>query len=104
MEIEIKVGDKIRFVEEKQKYVVQASNNKFAICTKPFNARNTVLYCILDFDRGIRGTENLIFGLGAETKEDCDEMLERLTSGETEITHRNNTPIKIISFEKGLGL
>lgn len=89
------VGSKVKFEEEKQVYTVRASNIAFAICTKPMNALKTVLYTIIDWTNNIRGTENLIFGFGAETDEECEEMLERLTQGESEISHRNNIPLKI---------
>lgn len=85
----MKVGDKIKFKKEKQRYTVQACNEKFAVCTKPFNPKKTVLYTIIDFEKDIRGTENLVFGMGAETKADCEEMLQRITDGETEVSHRN---------------
>lgn len=69
------VGSKIKFLGEKQKYTVRASNTAYAICTKPFNARKTVLYTIVDIIQDIRGPENLVFGSGAETDEQCKEML-----------------------------
>lgn len=37
--------------------------------------------------------------MGAETKEQCEEMLERLTQGETEVSHRNRVPLDIESYE-----
>ena len=83
------IGDKIKFASEKQRYTIKAENERFAVCTKPFNLLHTVIYTIIDRERGIRGTENLIFGLGAETGEQCEEMIERLTSGETEVSRRN---------------
>ena len=43
---DLKVDDKILFAEEKQRYTVQARNDRFIICTKPFNPRKTFL--ILD--------------------------------------------------------
>ncbi len=43
------VGTKVKFPNEKQRYTVQASNVRFAVCTKPFNAQKTVLYSIIDF-------------------------------------------------------
>ncbi len=89
------VGAKVKFKEEKQAYTVQASNVAFAILTKPFNARKTVLYTIIDWKYGIRGPENLIFGMGAETQKQCEEMLERLTQGETQVSSRHNIPLKI---------
>jgi len=76
--MKIAVGSKVKFKGEVQRYTVQASDDRFAICTKPFNPRNTVLYSIVDFVEGVRGPENLVFGHGAETREQCEEMLDRL--------------------------
>lgn len=90
-----KVGDKITFNEERMSYTIRACNERYAVCTKPFNPRRTVLYTIVDFENNIRGTENFIFGMGAETKQDCEEMLKRLISGETEISHRNRISLNI---------
>lgn len=61
----VKVGDKITFSSEKRAYTVQAATKRFIVCTKPFNARKTVLYTAIDLARNVRGTENLIFGFGA---------------------------------------
>ena len=90
-----KKGDKIKFAGEKQRYTVRASNDNFVICTKPFNPRKTVLYTVVDFKKNIRGIENLIFCFGAETDNECEEMLERLASGETEVSYRNNIELDI---------
>lgn len=89
------VGAKVKFASEKQRYTVRASNTAYAVCTKPFNAQKTVLYCIIDQLRQVRGSENLVFGFGAETDEDCQEMLERVTSGETEVSYRHDLPLDI---------
>lgn len=89
------VGHKVKFAEEKQAYTVRASNIAFAVCTKPFNPKKTVLYTVIDWHNNIRGTENLIFCSGAETDNECKEMLERLTQGESEISHRNNIELNI---------
>lgn len=85
----VEVGTKIKFLKEKQKYTVQASNRFYSVCTKPFNAKKTSIYTVIDWYNQLRGTENLIFGLGAETKEECEEMLERLTNAESNISSRN---------------
>lgn len=84
-----KVGDKIYFVEEKRPYTIRALGKRYAICTKPFNPKRTVLYTIVDFVKEIRGTENLVSGLGAETDNQCEEMLKRIETGETQISSRN---------------
>jgi len=89
------VGTKIRFMEEKQSYTVQASNRFYSICTKPLNIHKTVLYTIVDWHNQVRGTENLIFGMGAESKEDCEEMLDRLTNADSDISHRNYIALNI---------
>ena len=96
------VGAKIKFKAEKQRYTVQASNERFAVCTKPFNAQRTVLYTIIDFEQQIRGTENLIFGMGFETRGLCEEALERLSKGETEVSRRNQIPLDIAHLEARL--
>ena len=96
--LQIPVGSKVKFFSEKQKYNVMASNACFLICTKPFNAKKTVLYTIIDRKLEIRGPEDLVFGMGAETKEDCEEMLKRLTNGETEVSHRNRKRLDVDKY------
>lgn len=91
----MKVGQKIKFKEEKQRYTIQACNKRYAVCIKPFNPKKTVLYTIVDLKEKIRGTENLILSEGAETREQCEEMLERIVSGKTEISHRNKIGLNI---------
>jgi hypothetical protein len=96
----VDVGMKIKFSKEKQKYTVQASNRFYSVCTKPFNAKKTVLYTIIDWYNQLRGTEDVTFGMGAETKEQCEEMLDRLTNGETNISSRNYCELDIDSLTK----
>lgn len=91
----VSVGDKVKFQEETQRYTVRACNDRFAVCNKPFNPRRTVLYTVVDFAARIRGTENLIFGMGAETVQQCEAMLKRLASGETAVSRRNQTALRI---------
>lgn len=96
--MKLKVGSKIKFKGEKQAYTVQASNGVYAVCTKPFNPKKTVLYTVVSFLENVRGTENLVFGFGAETREQCEEMLERLTQGETEVSHRNRIELDVEKY------
>jgi len=111
--MDLAVGRRVKFAEEKRPYVVQACDSRYAVCTKPFNPRRTVLYTVIDLEENVRGTENLIFGMGAETKEQCEDMLDRLNgrpdSGDrsllgtayeqaptrTEVSHRNRIPLVI---------
>ena len=94
----VEVGSKIKFLSEKQRYTVQASNRFYSVCTKPFNAKKTVIYTVIDWYNQIRGTENLVFGMGAETKEQCEEMLDRLTNAESDVSSRHWQQLDIEKF------
>lgn len=85
----VDVGSKLWLNGEKQGYTVRASNRFYSICTKPLNCQKTVLYTIIDWHNKIMGTENLVFGFGAETDEQCKEMLDRITNAESDISRRN---------------
>lgn len=98
----MKAGDKIKFLEEKQRYTIRAINEWFAICTKPFNCKKTTLYTIIDFAHKIRGRENLIFPAGAETDRQCARMLKRLTDGKTEVSHRHYIKLEIESVTESI--
>lgn len=97
-----KVGDKIKFAEDKQRYTIQACDERFLICTKPFNPKKTVLYTIVDLKENIRGPDNLVFCMGYETREDCEENLKRLQEGapddvygEMKVSHRQRIELNI---------
>lgn len=98
------VGDKLRFHGTRQWYTVRATGKRYAVCTKPFALQRTVIYTVLDFQKQVRGTENLVFGMGAETDEQCREMLERLESGETEVSHGNRVPLDIAAVREAGGV
>lgn len=91
----VPVGTKIWFNSERHGYTVRASNAAFAILTKPFNAQRTVLYTIIDWELDIRGPSNLIFNIGAETDEQCLELLDMLTKGEIEVSSRRCVKLDI---------
>lgn len=88
-------GYKVKFKSEKQKYTVRCASKRYAICTKPFNARNTVLYCIIDQWTNLRAPEDLVFGMGAETDEQCYEMLIRLLDHESDLSRRHELKLDI---------
>lgn len=92
-----KVGDRVAFAEETMAYTIQARSERYLICTKPFNARRTVLYAIVDLVDKIRGPDNLLFGLGYETRAACETRLGELLDPETcvEISHRRRIPLKL---------
>lgn len=91
----IQVGDRIKFKSERQSYRVCAANDRFAVCIKPFNARRTTLYTIVDFERDIRGPDNMVFPQGHETDADAERTLRDLKSGDVEVSHRRSVPLDI---------
>lgn len=93
------VGDHVAFYEEAQRYQIQARGERYLICTRPFHAGRTVLYTIIDLEDRVRGAENLVLGAGAETRQQCEEMLARLEgrAGDfpTEVSKRNRVPLRV---------
>ena len=88
-------GTKIWFDGERHAYVVQACDNRYLICTKPYNVKHTVLYTIVDLEDEIRGYDDQALGMNYETREACVEILELLQAGCIGISHRNQVPLKI---------
>lgn len=97
-------GDKIWFYGERLPYKVRTCNDRYIICTKPFNPKRTVLYTIIDLHEQIRGTENLIFCMGFETDEQCEKALYRLITGESEVSHRNRVKLEILKVKQKEGI
>lgn len=81
---------KVKLGGERQRYTIQARNDRFVIMTKPFNAQRTYLYTIADLKRGVRGPCNLIFGLPCDvnTPEGAQEALSRIEDGTMEVSFR----------------
>lgn len=116
------VGQKVYFEEDVLPYYVRAANKRFVICTRKLNKRkdadllwfeverrayytfmeayeslkDTSVYSIIDLKEKIRGTENLIFCAGFNTDKQCEQALKRLSKGESEISFRNRTKLKIL--------
>lgn len=87
---------KIYFLEEKYAYRIKAMNDKYLICTKPFNLKKTVFYTIVDLEKNIRGSNNLIFNIyDYENQEDIDRCLNDLINKTIEISMRNRIPLRI---------
>lgn len=47
----------------------------------------------------IRGTENLVFCMCFETDEECENALERLTCGDSEVSRRNFVGLDIVKVK-----
>lgn len=90
---DLKVGDPVFVPNEVRPYRVKCRDDRFIICTKPFNPQRTVMYFIIDLERYVRGTDNSVFCQGYETQEQCEERLRDLQSGRLEVSYRNYVPI-----------
>lgn len=89
----LREGDKVFVNGEKRPYTVICRNDRYVICTKPFNLRHTVFYFIADLKERVRGTDNMVFCFGYETTEQCRERLQELVEGKIEVSHRNRVAL-----------
>lgn len=90
------VGHRVWFESERLPYTVQARSDRYVICTKPFAAQRTVLYTIIDVEESVRGADNMVFGGGYETREQCEDRLAELHGPDgMEVSHRNRIPLDI---------
>ena len=89
----LSVGDNVFIREHKRPFKVRCRDERYIICTKPFNVMHTVLYFIIDLERNVRGPDNVVFCSGYETDEQCAERLRELQSGEIEVSYRRSVPL-----------
>lgn len=94
----IENGSKIKFAEEKQAYTVKATDGRYAICTKPFNLKKTVIYTVVDIKSKIRSTLDYIFSPYDYTKQsDINRALKDLQTGEAGLSRRNAIKLNLIT-------
>lgn len=91
----VEIGDKVYIPNEKRPYTVKARDDRYIICTKPFNPQKTVLYFIIDLVDKWRAPDDRIFCSGYETDEDCQERLKELQSGELGLSVRRGLKLDI---------
>lgn len=87
------IGQKIWFASEKKPYKVKAFNERFVICTKPFNLQKTVFYTIIDLQEDIRGTENYI------NCTDYDDAIEAMEEYGRQLLSSDKQPVMNQIFE-----
>lgn len=86
---DLKPGDPVFVPNEVRPYRVKCRDDRYIICTKPYNPKRTVMYFIIDLERCVRGPDNMVFCSGYETQEQCEERLKELQEGKIEVSHRN---------------
>ena len=91
----IDIGEKVFISGHKRPFKVKARDERYIICTKPFNPQRTVQYFIIDLIEKWRAPDNMIFCFGYETDEDCRERLKQLQDGTIELSRRRGIPLDI---------
>ena len=89
------VGDRIYVPSEKRPYRVRCRDERYIICTKPYNPKHTVMYFIVDLVERLRGPDNMVFCSGYETDEQCHERLMELQRGEISVSQRRSILLDI---------
>ena len=89
--IQLRPGMRIWFEGERNGYTIRACNSRYLICTKPFNLKKrTVIYTIVDLERGIRGIDGYVFSpYDYYNQKDCEQCLADLVSGEIGVSRRH---------------
>ena len=93
--MKVAVGDKVYIPGEKRPYKVRARDERYIICTKPYNPRRTVMYFIIDLKEKRRAPDNMVFCFGYETDEACAERLKELQDGKIELSRRRGINLDI---------
>ena len=99
----LQIGDPVYIPEEKRPYRVRCRDERFIICTKPYNPQKTVMYFVIDLKLGIRGPDNMVFCSGYETQEQCERRLKELQKGYIEVSWRRCVKIGAESNKKVKG-
>lgn len=93
---------KIKMCSERNRYTVQAYDDRFAVCTKPLNAQATYLYFVSDLKEGVRGPSNFVFGHPFDeelnTKAGAEKLLLMFQSGEAQHSRRRR-PMRLTDKE-----
>lgn len=118
---EIKVNDKVYFINEKIPFLIMARNKRYAIAVRKLNRREDAnllkykvemggyssfteayieckdlpIYTIIDFKLNVRGSDNMVFGIfDYFDRKDCEKAIKYLESGEMEISNRNRVNLE----------
>ena len=99
---EVEVGSRIWFYNEPPKQLFRvrciSPDRRYIICTRPFNLRRTVLYCIADFKEKWRAPDDRVFCEGYETQELIEERMRELCSGEIKLSRRHGVNLALLDI------
>lgn len=93
--MKVNIGDKVYIPEHKRPFRVKARDNRYIICTKPYNPQHTVIYFIIDLQDKWRAPDDKVFCSGYKTDDDYKKRLKELQSGEISLSRRRGIPLDI---------
>ena len=93
--MKVSIGDKIYIPGNKKPWKVRCRDDRYIICTQPYNPRHTVLYFIIDTEEKWRAPDDRVFCFGYETDEDCNDRLTELQNGEIFLSKRRGVPLDV---------
>ena len=89
----VEVGDMVYIPEYKRPFRVKARDNRYIICTKPYNPQHTVIYFIIDLQDKWIAPDDSVFCIGAcydttglLSRDDAVKLQEVMTSNKTIFT------------------
>lgn len=88
-------GDKVYIPGNKKPWTVRCRDDRYIICTQPYNPRHTVLYFIIDLQEQRRAPDDQVFCSGYITNDDCNERLRELQGGEISLSMRRGVSLDI---------
>lgn len=91
----LKVGQKVKFSDDRLWFTVQARNERYIILT------TSKYHSIIDLDQGVRGADNLVFHNGYDNQKECEDRLNDFISGEIEVSRRNRVLVQIAEVKEG---
>ena len=91
----VEIGDKVYIPNEKRPYRVRVRNERYIICTKPYNPQHTVRYFIIDLIDKWRAPDDRLFCSGYESDQDCIERLHELQNGSINLSRRRGIALDI---------
>lgn len=89
----MKKGQRVKFNDDRRIFFVRESNERFTILTYPHE--DSVMYTIIDHEKNIRGTDNMVFCNGYETDRDVRFNMIALLRNKMSISYRNRVELSI---------
>lgn len=77
-DMQLEVGDMVAVIGEKNRYTVRCRDERWVVCTKPYNAHRRKKHLIIDLENQMYGPDNHPYGLYYQTDEQCNYALRLL--------------------------